>query len=215
MVTEQENTDGDNWFAEMHTDETFPGSDIVFMNSATGDQIEVSLKAVSETNSQIIEHALVRYPDIPIMTTDEMASFYDDNDMVFGSGVLHEELETITEERFDELVNSIEVNASEVVIGGVAIGTIAALWPFTMAYLRKRITYEQLETVYGKILGDSGVKLVSRVSYATILGPIFAWYLLASGIKSMVTIVDQCNTVKLIEYRPLLSKKQAGDDRDV
>jgi hypothetical protein len=32
MVTEQENTDGDHWVAQMHTDESFPGSDIVFTN---------------------------------------------------------------------------------------------------------------------------------------------------------------------------------------
>ena len=81
---------------------------------------------------------------------------------------------------------------------------MAALWPFTVAYLRKRITYEQLEVVYMKILGDSGLKLVSRISYATILGPLFAWYLLARGVKVIVSTADCQNTVKLIEYRPLM-----------
>ena len=86
MVTEQENMDGDEWYAKMHTDETFPGSDIVFTNIETGERVEVSLKAVSESNTQIIEHALARYPDVPIMTTDEVAKLYGDTDMVFGSG---------------------------------------------------------------------------------------------------------------------------------
>ena len=204
MVTEQENTDGDNWIAEMHTDETFPGSDIIFTNIESGEQVEVSLKAVAETNGQIIEHALAKYPDIPIMTTDEAAALFNDDDMIFGSGISHEELHTVTQDNFDALINSINVNVNEVVIGGVTIGTMAALWPFTVAYLRKRITYEQLEAVYGKILGDSGVKLVSRISYATILGPIFAWYLLARGVKNIISTVGCSKTIKLIEYRPLL-----------
>ena len=32
--------------------------------------------------------------------------------------------------------------------------------------------------------------LVSRISYATIFGPLFAWYLLARGVKGMVKIVE-------------------------
>ena len=200
MVTENENLDGDIWYAKMHTDETFPGSDIVFTNITNGEQVEVSLKAVAESNSQIIEHALSRYPDIPIMTTDEVAELYDGDMSVFSSGVLHDELESITEDRFNELVSAMEVNADQVVIGGVAVGTVAALWPFTIAYLRKRISYQQLELVYEKVLGDAGVKLVSRISYAVILGPLFAWYLLARGVKGLITNVEESNTIQYIQF---------------
>ena len=190
MVTDQENLDGDNWYAKMHTDETFPGSDIVFTNIETGEQVEVSLKAVAEGNHQIIEHALARYPDMPIMTTEEMAANYSGNDMVFGSGVFHEELQDVSEERYEELVSSIQVNASEIVIGGVSIGFVAALWPFVMAYLRNKISYEQLEKVFEHVLGNSGVILVSRISYATLFGPLFAWYLLARCIQGLVKNID-------------------------
>jgi len=200
MVTESENLDGDSWYAKMHTDETFPGSDIVFTNITNGEQVEVSLKAVAESNSQIIEHALSRYPDIPIMTTDEVAEMYDGDVSVFSSGILHDELESITEERFNELVNAIEVNANQVVIGGVAVGTVTALWPFTIAYLRNKISYQQLELVYEKILGDAGVKLVSRISYAVVLGPLFAWYLLARGIKGLLTNIEESKKAQYIEF---------------
>ena len=200
MVTEQENFDGDNWVAKMHTDETFPGSDIVFTNIDTGESIDVSLKAASASNTGIIEHALARYPDIPIMTTDEMAELYGDDDRVFGSQIFHENLDDITHDRFDELVNSIEqVDAHKVVVGGVAMGMIAALWPFVVAYLRNRISREQLEKVFEKTLGDSGVKLASRLSYATIFGPLFAWYLLARGVKGLVVVMEP-KSVKYIEY---------------
>ncbi len=58
MVTKQENLDGDQWQARMHADESFPGSDIVFTNEETSQQVEVSLKAVSQDNTEIIESAL-------------------------------------------------------------------------------------------------------------------------------------------------------------
>ena len=73
MITDAENNDGDEWMAKMHTDERFPGSDITFSNIETGEELEVSLKALSSEGTKIIESALAKYPDIPIMTTKEMS----------------------------------------------------------------------------------------------------------------------------------------------
>ena len=111
------------------------------------------MKAASIDNTAIIEEALSKYPDTPIMTTDEVASLYKDDPRVFGSEVLNENLENITKENFEKLIAEIEpINQYEVVIGGVTIGTAAALWPFVMAYLRKKIDRQQLEMVFEKIL---------------------------------------------------------------
>ena len=187
MVTNAENADNDVWEAKMHEDESYPGSDIVFTNNDTGQQLELSLKATGAENTSIIEHALDKYPDLPIMTTDEAAEIYADNPMVFGSGIEHEELQNITEDRVDELINSIEqLDATHIVISGITIGTISAIWPFTMAYFRKKISYEDYERALVKIVGDSGAMLASRLAYAVLLGPIFAWYLLARGIDMAV-----------------------------
>lgn len=200
MVVENENQDGDVWSAQMHTDESFPGSDIIFTSSETGEQIEVSLKAVAQENNQIIEHALVRYPDFPIMTTDEMAALYEGDERVFGSSILHEDLDNITNERLDELLSGITpLNAHEVVVGGVTMGMMSALWPFTMAYLRKKMTREQLTTAYTHVLGEGGVQLASRITYATLFGPLFAWYLLARGVKGMVLMMEPKDT-RYIEF---------------
>ncbi|MFC1560509.1 hypothetical protein ACFL3W_01035 [Pseudomonadota bacterium] len=207
MVVKAENSDGDQWIGKMHTDETFPGSDIVFSNLDTGEQLEVSLKAVAESNTQIIEKSLAKYPDIPVMTTDEMAAIYDDSSMVFGSGVLHEDLQNITRENFDSLVSSMDVDEYSVVIGGVSIGAAAALWPFVVAYLRGFIEYEQLELVFEKVLGDAGVQLVSRIGYATLFGPLFAWYLLARGVKGLVSAADTEPTTYFVEYLPKINQQ--------
>jgi hypothetical protein len=196
MVTKQENLDGDQWQARMHTDESFPGSDIVFTNEETSEQIEVSLKAVSQDNTEIIERALVKYPDKPIMTTDEVAELYQDNNMVFGSGLQNEELHDITEKNIDELLAGIKpLDEHQVVIGGVVVGTVAALWPFVVAYLRGRISKNKLEKVFEQTLGKSGVALASRLSYAIVFGPLFAWYLLARGVKGIVTMAEPESTV--------------------
>lgn len=187
LVTDQENTDSDNWTAKMHEDESFPGSDIIFYNSDTNETLEVSLKAISADNSFIIENALAKYPDLPIMSTDEVADLYADNPNVFGSGFTNKDLDGITDEKLQILISQMEpINAKEVVMGGITMSTFAALWPFVMAYLRGRITREQLELVFFQVMGDSGVKLVSRLSWAVVLGPMFAWWLLARGVGSMV-----------------------------
>lgn len=187
LVTAQENTDSDNWIAKMHEDESFPGSDIIFYNSETNEKLEVSLKAVSADNSFIIEDALIKYPDLPIMTTDEVASHYDSNPNVYGSGFTNTDLDDITDENLKNLISQMEpINTKEVVMGGVTMSTFAALWPFVMAYLRKRLTQDQLEKVFFQVMGDSGIRLVSRLASAAILGPIFAWWLLAKGVGAIV-----------------------------
>ncbi|MCB4781462.1 MAG: hypothetical protein LGB70_01240, partial [Sulfurovum sp.] len=200
MATNAENSDNDAWKAQMHEDESFPGSDIVFTNSETGETLEVSLKATGVEDTSIIEHALDKYPDLPIMTTDEAAALYNDTNMVFGSGIRHEELKNITEDRMDELTNSIEqVDATHIVLGGVTIGTVAAIWPFTIAYMRKKISYESYEKALVKIAGDSGVMLASRLGYAVLLGPVFAWYLLARGVDMAVSKATN-NTKIVVKY---------------
>ena len=198
MATKQENLDGDQWKAKMHTDKSFPGSNIILTNEETNQQIEISLKAVSQDNTEIIERALAKYPDLPIMTTDESAELYQDHNMVFGSGIQNQELHDITEKNIDGLLTKIKpVNEYQVVIGGVAVGTVVALWPFMIAYLRDRISKNKLEKVFEHILGKSGIALASRVSYALVFGPLFAWYLLARGVKGIVTMVEPENSIRL------------------
>ena len=96
----------------MHSEETFPGSDIVFTNHVTGQQLDISLKAVSVQNRDIIEEALMKYPDIPIMTTDEVAVAFEGDPRVLGSGFTYKELQYITEENIDKLINQISAECN-------------------------------------------------------------------------------------------------------
>ena len=132
------------------------------------------------------------------MTTDEAAALYQDHNMVFDSGLLNKELHDITEKNIDELLDGIKpLNEYQVVIGGVVVGTVAALWPFVSAYLRGRISKNKLEKVFEHTLGKSGIALASRLSYAIVFGPLFAWYLLARGVKGIVTMAEPESTIRL------------------
>ena len=91
------------------------------------------------------------------------------------------------------------------VIGGVTMGSAAALWPFVMAYLRKKIDKEQLEIVFKHVLGEAGVKLVSYMVFAFLFGPLFAWYLLARGVKGLVGMVEPTEKI-LLEFKPKKSR---------
>ena len=180
LVEIHENADGDVWIAALHEDRTYPGSDIVFTNTETQESVEISLKSTGDHN--YIESALSRYPDIPIITTKEMDEYFSDNNMVTALPISDTKLEEVTEENFDSLLGRLSnIETIESAATGATVTGLLQLWPFVVAYLRKRITYDQLETACSKVCGDYGVMLASRISYAVILGPIFAWYLLARG----------------------------------
>jgi hypothetical protein len=62
------------------------------------------------------------------------------------------------------------------------VALLISLWPFVAAFLRQRIDRQQLQAACMAVLPDAGEKLASRIGYATVLGPVFAWWLLARGL---------------------------------
>ena len=177
LVAAHENADGDTWTAHLHEDRSYPGSDIIFTDEG-GNTVEVSLKASDSVD--YIEEALLRYPDIPIITTTEVASEMADEDMVFAGPFSHAHVKEVTQENFEQLFHRLDTLDTVEAVGGSAAAKAAwGLWPFVVAYFRKRITYEQLELACERVLGEMGKSLVARIPYALVFGPVFAWYLLA------------------------------------
>jgi len=193
LIEEYENADGDEWIAKLHDDRTVPGSDIIFTNMETGEEIEISLK--STDRQFIIENALEKYPDIPILTTSEAEQYFGDHPYVDYSQFSDNELEEVTVDNFESLVSQLEpIESSEIIAGGVSAKTIGVLWPFVMAYIRKRISQNKLEEALVKVLGESGVSLASRLAYAIIFGPVFAWYLLARSVMLITKNAENFST---------------------
>jgi hypothetical protein len=103
--------------------------------------------------------------------------------MVMFDGISDKEVLKVTEENFDKLLNQLEpIEAGEIVAAGVSAKAIGMLWPFVMAFIGKRISESQLKEALVKVLGESGVSLIARLSWAVALGPVFAWYLLARSV---------------------------------
>ncbi|MCC6682512.1 MAG: hypothetical protein IT445_16550 [Phycisphaeraceae bacterium] len=177
-VKAYENADGDPWIAELHSDRNIPGSDMVLTKMPTGEQIAVSLKATD--NTDLIERALDRYPETPILTTSELEHHFGDNPMVGFVDVSDEQMEYVTKENFDEMLD--RVNPIAVAATGAVTKAGVKLWPFVIAYIRGRITRDMMARALKRGLGEDGVALASRVSWAVIFGPVFAWYLLARGV---------------------------------
>jgi hypothetical protein len=171
--------------AVSESDMSHPGDDIVLQDEKTGHVLLIQLKA-TDTPSYI-EHALHNYPAVPILTTEEVSHHFSNDGRVWGSGLKNAKLEAVTHENFDRLMHGLEpVSAIHTAAGGVAARAIVRLWPFVVAYLRKRITQAQLEEAFKKVLGDSGVSLAARVSYSLAFDAVFAWYLLARGVIKIV-----------------------------
>jgi hypothetical protein len=180
LVEQAENTDSDAWIARLHPDRTHPSTDLVLWNTDTGDMYEVSLKATDSPS--YIEHTLLRYPDDHILTTDEVARHFAHDPRVDPSGISNEFLTEVTKENFDELVNHLPDLQAQVMwttVEGIGLAAAFTLWPFVAAYARGRITQAQLQTAFRRLLGQAGVRLVTRLAGAATLGPVYLFYVLA------------------------------------
>ncbi len=185
LVVRYENADGDQWAAHLHRDESFPGSDIVLTNTETGQEIELSLKATSNPN--LIENALLRYPEIPILTTSDLEEHYVDNARVDTSDWSEEELERIAEGNWKDLTQETADRWDTVVnlSGSSVCVRIALLWPVVVQTLRGEQSKEELEKCLQEELGDAGKMLAKRIVLSAALGPLYIWILLARGILEL------------------------------
>ena len=181
LVARHENQDSDEWRAVLHDDQNYPGSDLIFENAETGETVEVSLKSTDDLG--YLEESLLKYPEFPIVSTDEVAAAFGNDDLVWASGISNEQVTEVTEENFDCLLRNLSaVDEGDAVSAGVGSMTLVTLWPFVIAHLRNRIDTEQLLQAFATVLPQGGKVLASRIAYAAVFGPVFAWWLLARSV---------------------------------
>jgi len=181
MVEARANDAGSGVAAELHADRCHPGTDLVIHDGDSGETFAVSLKATDDPS--YIERALARYPEDRIWATDEVAGEMDDP-RVSPAGIGNEELEAVTRDNFDRLLEAAPPTAwddARAAGAGSALGAAAALWPFLMARVRGRIDDGQWQAVAGRVLGKAAVRAGINFAGLVALGPVFAWYLLAKA----------------------------------
>lgn len=195
LVARYENQDSDAWVAALHDDESYPGSDLIFENLDTGETLEVSLKATNDLG--YLEESLAKYPEFPIVSTDEVAFAFGNEEFVWASGITNEQVTEITEDNFEALFESLAaVEAAEVAVASTGTTAAVTLWPFVVAHVRGRIDGEQLTQVCTLLLPETGKVLASRLAYAAVLGPVFAWWLLARAVMSVGDSRDEAEIPK-------------------
>ncbi len=178
MVTYAENVDGDVVQAQLHADRNVPATDVVFTDAEHHRQFVYSLKATMAPS--YIEGALHHYPDVPIMSTDEVAHMMEHTGMVIPSGISHAELLNVTHEDYDELLWKLPSHEA-VIGGGITLSAFVSLYPFAIAWSRGRIDRDRFMKAVKRMTGQSSMAVASRIAFAAALGPVFGWYLLARG----------------------------------
>ncbi|MCY4263026.1 MAG: hypothetical protein OXC97_06940 [Candidatus Dadabacteria bacterium] len=207
LVTAHENTDGDQWIARMHDDQNYPGSDIIFTSTESGQEIEVSLKATG--NPSLVEEALLKWPDIPILTTSDLPEYTKVSEGISTPGWSEQELEDTARERIEELAAKSQKSyshldtAENLAVAGVGIQVIL-LWPHVLRYMRRESTQEDLTETLQKELGAGGARIAKRVILGAAVGPLYVWWLLARGVMELVPKADKDIPSSLrLEYKPI------------
>ena len=166
-----------------------------------GQEIELSLKTTD--SPALIENALLRYPDVPIITTGEMAEYYVDDSRVTTSDWSDEELERIARGNWDNLAREAagRWDTTVNVTGSSVCVRLALLWPAVVQYLRGKMSGNKLEKRLYEEMGDTGVVLDKRVTLSAALGPVYVWYLLARGILELIPDPEKDKPPLRLEYR--------------
>lgn len=192
LVVASENANSDPWIAELHPDRMHPSTDMIISNAETGRVFAVSLKATDAP--AYIEHTLRRYPDDRIWTTSEAAGSYDADPRVTDTGIEDAELEQVTRENFESILERTAPTAGDVAAHstvGTTLGAAASLWPFVAAYRRGHIDAGQFERAAKRQIGAGAVAIAGRVGAALLMGPaIYPWFVLARACVGLTLAAD-------------------------
>ena len=117
LYVENENTDGDNFYAELFESTNHPGADVKILKD--GEVVrEIQLKSTDQV--ALVQHHFDRYPDIPVAATSEVA---DQMDGVENSGFSDGGLEADINETFSDLDENTMISQAEDV--AIASGLIS------------------------------------------------------------------------------------------
>jgi len=183
IMDTRENADGDNWTAKPHPNISHPGSDSTYTNEETGISIEVQYK--STFNKHYVETEMEKNPDTIFVVSDEVAEKINDP-RIIPAGITNEEVTNLAEKNAKLLMKG-EIDSSELALGamygGVASGTFN-IFPYVVAYKKKKITKEELEKVLETMLPHAGEKTIQFMIKYSLGGMLYLWWRPANLILS-------------------------------
>ena len=81
------------------------------------------------------------------------------------------------------------------------MASVVSLWPFVVAYKRGNISRDKLQKACEIVFPKSGEELVYRITYITIFGPIYGWYVLARTAMSLTPKPKEEENIKYLVYK--------------
>jgi hypothetical protein len=146
---DSENSDGDEYFAELFQSTNHPGADVRITNTLTGETTEIQLKATNYL-SYVEEHNN-KYSEIVALATEEVAS---KSENIESSGLSNEELTRDVEGVVDDLEGSIQFG----VASSMTVAAMVTLARNVRVLLRgKKMTKDQKEGLIEDGLVAAGV----------------------------------------------------------
>lgn len=117
LFVEAENSDLDFWTAEIMPATNHPGVDVVMSNSITGEVTELQLKATD--SASYVADAAVKYPEVTIATTSEVA---DGGAAYTTTGFSNEELTDDVTQTVEAMQSASEDLMAEEIVGAALTG---------------------------------------------------------------------------------------------
>lgn len=148
----EENNDYDEIMAEMFEDTNHPNSDVILINTETGQREYVQLKATDDV--EYVKEAIDNNPDIRVISTEELAEKMGIDTSNMSNKELREEVEKVIEDLRDEkdLLDYIPV--------ATFWSTAFAIFPVIQEYFKKQISKKECITKIAKITGYKATRVI-------------------------------------------------------
>jgi len=148
-----ENNDDNLITAELFEETTHQGSDVILIDTETGEREYVQLKATADMN--YVYEALEKNPDIRVISTEEMA----ENLEIESTGMSNEELTEKVEDAIENLDNRDDL--LDHIPAATIWSTTFAILPLVNKYIKKQITKKVCIQSIAKITGYKAVRVIA------------------------------------------------------
>lgn len=148
----EENNDYDEIMAEMFEDTNHPNSDVILINTETGQREYVQLKATDDV--EYVKEAIDNNPDIRVISTEELAEKMGIDTSNMSNKELREEVEVVIEDLSDEK------DLLDYIPAATFWSTTFAIFPIIQKYFKKEISKKECTASIAKITGYKAARVI-------------------------------------------------------
>lgn len=160
-----ENDDGDSVYASIFPETNHPGTDVQFVDRASGEVWEAQLKATG--NASYVQDWVDAHPGGEIVVTEELAREM----QLPSSGFENEALTTRVEDFVDRLIELGDDETVWTYFPALSIASVSlALWELHQRYRRGEIDFDRFKVLAGRLTGLKMAKILAICALLSIPG---------------------------------------------